>query len=160
MTPTHPIQRLDGLDALAVAPRAVACVSAGSGLRARRFPGQRALRILVRTAHIASAGIVLGAVTLGAEPGPWLASTMATGALLIADDLYRYGLHWLRFVQAWVILAKLALLAGAAHVSDAWPFAVWAAVIVGGVISHAPGVLRQRALWGPDGPCAVKSTGA
>lgn len=120
----------------------------------RKYRGQRALRVLVRTAHIACAGIVLGAVTFGEPPGPWLAGAVVTGSALVADELYRYGLHWFRFVASQVILTKLALLGLAAGVADTWPWAVWVALILGGLISHAPGAVRQRALWGLDGPCA------
>lgn len=136
------------------------CRVSSAGLVARSFQGQRAIRVVVRTAHIACAGIVLGAVTFGVAPGPWLAGALVTGSVLIADELYRYGLHWFRFVQSAVILTKLALLWLAAGLVDRWPEAVWAALILGGLISHAPGALRQRALWGGDGPCALPKQAA
>lgn len=125
-------------------------------MKARRFPGQRALHIGVRTIHIATAGVTLGAATLGVDPGSWAGLALLSGLVLLADDLFRYGDHWLRFVQAWAILLKLALL-GLGMARPEWMAAsLWAAVVVGGVISHAPGEVRQRALWGEDGPCAKR----
>lgn len=125
----------------------------------RRFRGQRALHVVVRTAHIAAAGITLGGVTLGADPGAWAPAAGLTGAALVADDLYRYGEHWFRYTQSWVILLKLALLWGAAARPEHLGPALWAALVLGGLISHAPGFVRQHALWGPPGPCAHKARG-
>ena len=120
----------------------------------RRFPGQRALRIAVRTAHIAAAVVLLGAVTWGHDPGASLLAVLLTGFLLVADDLYRYGPDWFRWVQSWVILGKLLVVALAATE----PWALWTALVLGSVISHAPGTVRQRPLWGRPGPCAVKGS--
>lgn len=131
----------------------------GSGIvrmTPHRFPGQRAIHLLIRTAHIASAGIVLGAVTFGIEPGPWGPAAAASGLLLLSDDLFRYRLDWFRFVQSWVILAKLAVLWVALLVPAIAAPALWFAVIAGGIISHAPGRIRQAAMWGEPGPCAQK----
>ena len=118
-----------------------------------KFPGQRALRIALRTAHIASIGWLLGAAIYQAPAeGPVLA-TMASGGAMVAEALMRYGTDWLRFVGSWVVLAKLGLLVFALGSGMAlWPLLL--ALVLGSVISHAPGRVRQHALWGPDGACA------
>jgi hypothetical protein len=59
-----------------------------------------------------------------------------------------------------VILAKLALLWVGLMVPALLPWALWTAVILGGIISHAPGVVRQYGVWGEAGPCARKADGA
>lgn len=123
-------------------------------MTARRLPGQRAAHIVVRTLHVACAGIVLGAVTFGHDPGGWGPAAALTGLVLIGDELYKYGLDWFRFVQAWVILGKLAALWVAILVPAVALPALWFVVIAGGLISHAPGKIRQAALWGEAGPCA------
>lgn len=123
---------------------------------ARRFPGQRALHVVVRTVHLASGGIVLGAAVFGERAGGWFGVAAATGLLLVADDLYRHRLAWFRYLQAWVVMTKLLLLAVATGSAGVTPWAVWVAVVAGGLISHAPGAIRQRAIWGEDGPCATR----
>ena len=73
---------------------------------------------------------------------------------LVADDLYRYRLAWFRFAQAWIVLAKIAVLGWGIAVPEHRLVALWGVLIIGSVISHAPGNWRQYALWGPPGPCA------
>lgn len=139
----------------------MSCREAGRAgvLVPRRFAGQRALNVAVRTLHIGSSGLVLGAATFGADPGLWPLFAGVTGLLLVADEVYRYGEHWFRFAQAWVILGKLALLGWGVIHPEHLAWALWAAVIAGGIISHAPGAVRQRALWGEHGPCALRKRG-
>lgn len=121
---------------------------------ANRFSGQRALRIALRTLHIGAAGVVLGASTLGVAAGPWWLYAIATGMAMVAEELYRHGPDWIRYLQAWTILTKLAVLVIASrHPSWAAP-ALWISLALGSVIAHAPGALRQYPLWGPPGPCA------
>lgn len=120
----------------------------------RRFAGQRWLRIALRTVHITAASAYFGALLAQGAAAAWLPVVLASGALLVAEELYRYGLGWLRFVQAWAVGLKLMSVV----LASLWPqHALWAALaalVVGSVISHAPGELRQRALWGEPGPCA------
>lgn len=123
----------------------------------RRYPGQRGVHIALRTAHIGAAGVVVGGVTLGVDSGSWPIIAGLTGVALVADDVFRYGEDWIRYVQSWAILAKLALLwFGIVEPALLGP-AIWGALIVGGVISHAPGKIRQAAIWGPSGPCAARA---
>ncbi|MCB9765224.1 MAG: hypothetical protein H6739_35950 [Alphaproteobacteria bacterium] len=141
-------------------PRTAPLRHAGVSTGARRYPGQRALRIALRTAHIGCAACTLGAAQFGAEAGWWPAGLVLTGAGIVGDDLYRYGADWLRFVQGQVVLLKLGLVTLGAAVPSLLLPCLWTALILGGVISHAPGRIRQAALWGPPGPCAERGRGA
>lgn len=127
---------------------------------ARRFPGQRWVRITLRTAHLACVAMVIGTASFAQDQlDLWLAGLLLSGGLLVVEELYRYGLDWIRWAQAWVVLAKLGLFAVVA-LMDTWQLpALWTALVLGAVISHAPGKVRQHPLWGDPGPCADKSSG-
>ncbi len=118
-----------------------------------RFPGQRALRIALRTLHIASIAWLLGAAVYAQPAEAAVSATLLSGGAMVAEALVRHGSDWLRFLGAWVVLAKLGLLIFALGTGmSPWP--LLAALVLGSLISHAPGRLRQRALWGEDGACA------
>lgn len=122
----------------------------------RRFTGQRAVRILLRTAHIASAAMVLGATTFGGELGHWGALLLFSGGALLWESAWREGPDWIRYVQSWVALTKVALLV-LGVLRPEWMLAcLWGALVLGSLISHAPGAVRQAALWGEAGPCATR----
>jgi hypothetical protein len=123
----------------------------------RRFSGQRELRVVVRTVHIASAAMVLGPGALSANVDSWARALFLSGLLLIADELFRYGLHWFRWTHAWVVLGKVGLVGVGALHPDLAASMGWAALILGALISHASGSIRQRAVWGPPGPCALRT---
>jgi len=116
----------------------------------RRYRGQRALRITLRTLHIASAVMVLGAIVFGHEPTAWKWALAGSGVGILADDLYKYGVAWLRWLQFWAVALKVGLVI----LGLAWGPAIqpghWVALVVGSFISHAPGAIRHRALWGPQ----------
>lgn len=126
---------------------------------AGRSGAPRSLRIALRTAHIGAACLVLGTAHHGDDPGAALLILLLTGAALVATDLAKYGWSdWIRYVQAWSVLLKLgAVVLGLACPAALLP-GLWTALVVGSVVSHAPGSVRQRALWGADGPCAVKAS--
>jgi len=115
----------------------------------RRYTGQRSLRIAARTAHIGAAALTLGAATF-VDPTSraqvaehWAGFALLTGILIVCDDLFKWGLLYLRMIQAWVVAVKLALiLVGLAHPSLLAP-CLWAALVLGSVVSHAPGRLRH-----------------
>lgn len=122
----------------------------------RRYPGQRAIRITARTLHIACAVMVLGAEVYGGESGSWGVALAITGLVIIADDLYKYGIDWLRYVHGWAVLIKVALVIVGATFPQWMELCLWVALVVGGLISHAPGAIRQYPLWGTPGPCATR----
>ncbi len=125
---------------------------------ARKFPGQRWLRISLRTVHLGCVAMVLGGAAFGRQDlDLWLAGLLLSGGLMVVEELYRYGLDWFRWAQAWVVLIKLGLFAVVLTL-EAWQVpALWCALVLGAVISHAPGKVRQAPLWGAPGPCADKS---
>ena len=118
----------------------------------------RALRIALRTAHIGAASLLLGAVHFAPDSAaltPWVMALLLTGATLLATELTRHGLDWLRFAQGWAVLVKLSLVVLGAVYPEALHGCLWGALILGSVLSHAPGRVRHWALWGEDGPCAT-----
>ena len=123
---------------------------------AGRYPGQRALRITARTVHLVSMALVVGGAVFDEIGTTWLAVLVVSGGAIVADDVYKYGDDWFRFAQSWAVLTKLILMAIALAFPQVAVGMLIAAVVVGSVISHAPGKIRQAALWGPPGPCATK----
>lgn len=112
----------------------------------RAYSGQRALRITARTIHIGAAAMVLGAVAFNGEAGAWTAILVLTGVFIMGDDTYKYGLDYFRTLQSWAIFLKLAALA----LTVIWPTsllgAMWFCLVLGGLISHAPGKVRHFAI--------------
>ncbi len=100
--------------------------------------------------------MVIGAAAYGGSWGIWPELLALSGAGIVADELLKYGLDWLRYLQAWVVLAKVGLCAfGALH--PEWLLhALFLALVLGSVISHAPGRVRQFALRGTPGPCGQR----
>lgn len=114
----------------------------------------RLAHVGLRSVHIVTAAVVLGGVTLGVDPGPWWAAALATGLLLLADEVGRHGLGVLRYVAGISVLTKVGLLVVGWWVPEFAFGAVWTAAMTGAAVSHLPGAIRHRALWGVDGPCA------
>jgi hypothetical protein len=123
--------------------------------KGRTFSGQRGIRIALRTVHIGGAAMLLGAISFGGDPGRWPWALLLSGLLIMADDLFKYGLAWLRWMNFWVLAFKVAFLAAGIFRPDLLKWALWTALILGSLISHAPGSIRHRALWGKRGPCAM-----
>lgn len=119
----------------------------------RRSTPHRYLGVLVRTAHLAGVVGVFGAAWRGAPVGAWADLVLVSGAALVADELWRFGLDWLRWTQAWVILAKIAAFGGFYAFGEP-VVGLWAAFLLGSFVSHAPGELRHAPLFGAPGPCA------
>ena len=117
----------------------------------------RWLRILIRTVHIGSAAMLLGAATFDQAIDPWAGIVLLSGGAIVISDLLKYGSGWFRYAQGWAVLVKLALVV----VGLLWPPllvpGLWACLVVGSVISHAPGTLRHFAFWGPHGPCGQQT---
>lgn len=116
----------------------------------RSYPGQRVVQIGVRTAHIAAAAMILGAIAFGGESGVWHAILVLSGLVIVADDAYRYGSPYFRYVQSWVILLKVALLLVAAVCTGFLLAAIWLNLVIGSIISHAPARIRHYCLWGDE----------
>ena len=124
--------------------------------RSNRYPGQRPLRIALRTIHLACVAMVIGAVGFGQNPEAWVVMLVLSGIGIIADDLYKYGEDYFRFAQFWALIVKIGLVV----LGSIFPEMMWlmlmGALVVGSVISHSPGAIRHFSLWGPKGPCASR----
>jgi hypothetical protein len=115
---------------------------------ARELPGERAIRIALRTAHIGATGILLGGHFFSVDATrllPWLWLAIGTGAVFVALELYG-SCVWLAQGRGLLTLAKLALLA---VVPVFWAQRIWlllAAVVIGSVGSHMSSRLRYYSL--------------
>ena len=115
----------------------------------RDFPGQRWVRISVRTWHLAAMGFLLGGTALGLSPAEQPAAvwhTFASGAVFSTLELYHSGI-WLYQLKGWAVMAKFILLGG--WVLSAGHGLAWllAALIIGGISSHMPGRYRYYCPW-------------
>ena len=114
----------------------------------RNFPGQRWIRISLRSLHLLFMGLLLGGVAQGLPMSQlpvayW--GTIATGGLFALLDLYNTTV-WIFQIKGWVVMAKIFLMAAAGQ-TEAW--SLWllgSAVILGGVSSHMPGNLRYYSI--------------
>lgn len=116
----------------------------------RRFPGQRSVKILLRSAHVLLSAGLFGAYLFGvdgAARGPWLAGAIASGLLLLCLDLYETGAFLLQ-ARGLIVLVKLAVLFVLPWFRpyEAWVLGV---VMVGSVLSsHAPSKFRYFLIAG------------
>lgn len=110
----------------------------------RSFPGQRWVRISIRTAHLISMGLLLGGFAAGIPfdrlAGP-LAWTVATGMAFVAVELYASCIFLLQ-LKGIAVIAKALLLAAAWAAPQSALGCLIAAVVIGGVSSHMPGKYR------------------
>jgi hypothetical protein len=118
------------------------------------WDARRAMRVSVRTLHIAAVVGVLGGALYGAWPRAWFVLLFASGVVLAIDDFAKLGLDYFRFVQGWAAVVKLACLMVGLAAADLLVPLCWIALVIGSIVSHAPGRFRQYALWGKQGPCA------
>ncbi|TNE89028.1 MAG: hypothetical protein EP330_12575 [Deltaproteobacteria bacterium] len=118
----------------------------------------RWLRIAARTVHLGAMAFVLVGACDGTIPGDAVAALVASGGYLVADDVRKHGPDLFRYLQFWAVVAKLLLLTALLALPDRAALAGFAALIVGSVVSHAPGWFRQHPLVGVPGPCAQPST--
>jgi hypothetical protein len=116
---------------------------------ARDLPAERAIRIGLRTAHIAAFGILLGGHVFDVERHRlllWLWLTIGTGGALVAVELCG-SFVWLLEVRGWMTLLKLVLIW---LVPWLWPYRVWlllATLVIGSVSSHMPGRFRYYSVF-------------
>ncbi len=114
----------------------------------RRLPYARAWNVGARTVHLAATGTLLGGHVFGAAPDsllPWLWAAIASGAVMLAVELYT-SFDWLTQVGGLAVVLKLALLCA---IPFAWPVRapiLFAVVAIAGVGSHMPGKYRHYSL--------------
>jgi hypothetical protein len=111
----------------------------------RRLPYARAWNVGARTIHLAAIGVLMGGHVFGiaaARLTPWLWLAIATGAVLIAVELYS-TFDWLTQGAGLFVLAKLLVLLA---VPLFWSWRVpllFAVIALAGVGSHMPGRFRH-----------------
>lgn len=113
------------------------------------FKGKRTLKILLRTSHLLAISTVFGAV-LFASDHPWLhtfwLAAILTGiGLMLLDSLS--NLLWFVQIRGILILLKLALLIALPSIPDYAMAILVIAMIISGVISHAPSQWRYYSIW-------------
>jgi hypothetical protein len=129
--------------------------------RPREFPGRRALKILLRAAHVLSGGILTGLYISGAGDAlsdRWLVGAIGSGALILLLDLHESGVFLLQ-VRGFVVIGKIALLA-ALPLFGARAGWILAALVVASVLSsHAPSTIRYFVTFGKDRFKGAKTKG-
>ncbi|ALG67336.1 hypothetical protein [Beggiatoa leptomitoformis] len=115
----------------------------------RRFNGLRWARIILRTLHII--GVVgLGGGILFHLPEntwyPYLLLTSFTGICLILLELWTNAV-WLFQLGGLAILSKLGLFFLLLHFHYYEQFLLISILIISGIISHAPAIVRHYSLW-------------
>jgi hypothetical protein len=111
----------------------------------RRLPFARAWNVGARSVHLAATGTLLGGHVFGVGADallPWLWVAIASGAVMLAVELYT-SFDWLAQVGGLAVVLKLAVLCA---IPFAWPARVpllFAVVLIAGVGSHMPGKFRH-----------------
>jgi hypothetical protein len=114
---------------------------------ARDFPFRRWLNLSLRTVHLGGI-VLLGAALLGAGDlalGAWL--TLLSGLGMFAGDAWANPAH-VREVAGCGVLVKLGLVVLMALYPPAALPLFWTILVISTLLSHAPGNLRHRRLFG------------
>ena len=112
----------------------------------RRIPGQRALNIALRTAHLSTFGALLGGHMFGVDPtrlGPFFAATALSGVLLVALELAS-TCEWLVQGRGLAVIVKLAVLAAVPVFREQRLVLLLVIVVIASVGSHMPARFRHR----------------
>ena len=114
----------------------------------RNFPGQRWVRISLRSAHLLFMGLLLGGVAQGIPMtelpvGYW--GTIATGGLFALLEIFN-TMVWIYQIKGWVVILKIVLMGAAGQAGQDGLWNLGAAVILGGISSHMPGNLRYYSI--------------
>lgn len=110
----------------------------------RRVPGQRHLRTLLRTAHIASMAVLLGGHAFDVPEVRLTGAlhwTLATGLLLVLLEVYG-TMGWLFEIRGLATVLKVILVA---LVPVFWEQRVWilmAVLVIGSLSSHTTASIR------------------
>ena len=114
----------------------------------RHFPGQRWVRISLRSAHLLFMGLLLGGVAQGvplAQLPEAYWGTIITGGVFALLDFYNTFV-WIYQIKGWVVMLKIGLMAAAGSAGDHALLFLGMAVILGGISSHMPGNLRYYSI--------------
>ena len=108
--------------------------------------GTRALSIALRTLHLVSFGILLGGHAFAIESNqllPALYLTIASGAGLIALEVYVIGLYWLFLGKGIMVFLKLAIVLAIPFFWESRVFLLLLVVVIASVGSHMPARYRH-----------------
>ena len=114
----------------------------------RHVPGERWLRTVLRTLHIASMAVLLGGHVFDVPAERLhtaLACTLLSGGLIVLLEIYG-SLNWLFEVRGLVTVAKVGLVCA---VAVFWEQRVWllmAALALGSLSSHATAEVRHYSI--------------
>jgi hypothetical protein len=114
----------------------------------RHVPGERWLRTVLRTLHIASMAVLLGGHVFEVPADQLytaLACTLISGGLIVLLEIYG-SLNWLFEVRGLVTVVKVGLVCAVALF---WEQRVWllmAALALGSLSSHATAEVRHYSL--------------
>jgi hypothetical protein len=114
----------------------------------RRLPHARAWNVGARSVHLAATGTLLGGHVFGVAAGPllpWLWVAIASGAVMVAVELYS-SFDWLTQLGGLAVVLKLAVLCAIPFAWSARVPLLFAVVLIAGVGSHMPGKLRHYSL--------------
>jgi len=117
----------------------------------RNLPGERGLRIGVRTLHIGAIAVIFGAAILNQSYHPrlilaWFLAFL-TGILFISHDAWRYGSSYFHSVMFWGIFCKMLCLviAYSFPASQIWIYSI--VLVIGSIVSHMPGKYRHKNIF-------------
>ena len=114
----------------------------------RHVPGERWLRTVFRTAHIASMAVLLGGHVFdvpAAQLRVALACAVLSGGLIVLLEIYG-SLNWLFEVRGLVTLLKVGLVCAVALFWEQRVVLLMAALVLGSVSSHATAEVRHFSL--------------
>jgi hypothetical protein len=114
----------------------------------RRLPHARAWNVGSRTVHLAATGTLLGGHVFSVPADtllPWLWVAMASGAVMLAVELYT-SVDWLTQVGGLAVVLKLALLCVIPFAWSARVPILFGVVLIAGVGSHMSGKYRHYSL--------------
>lgn len=112
------------------------------------FPSKRAWNIAVRTAHIATSGVLVGGHVFDQPPErllPWLGATVVTGAALIGLEAGPH-LRWFHQGRGVLVLIKLLLLSAIPWCWDQRVPLLFVVVVLACIGSHMPARFRYYSL--------------
>ncbi len=112
---------------------------------ARALEGERALAIVIRTAHIGAMAILVGGLyfaSLDPSLRLWKIFTAATGLALLLSEASR-SRHWFYQVRGVIALAHVGALALIPISVLAGRSALVAALVIGSIGSHLPKTVRK-----------------
>lgn len=117
--------------------------------RPRGFRGKRWVNIALRTAHLLGVAGVGGALLGGVAQSAWLPYlyfTLATGAVMLALEIWSSGIYLLQ-VRGQATLLKIALLALLPLAPGLAGAVVALSIVISGIFSHAPASVRYYSIF-------------